>query len=79
MDKVGRILLPKPIRKKLHLAAGDELELACRGDRITLRPLRRAQLMKKHSVWVFHCGEPLSAATVAETIEQERRERKAGD
>ncbi len=76
IDKRGRIVLPKPVRGKLQLAAGDELELESLDDRITLRPLRgSAQLRKKRGVWVFHCGEPLSASTVEETIEQVRRER----
>ena len=76
VDKVGRIVLPKPVREKLQLAAGDQLELESLDDRITLRPLRgTAQLRKKHGVWVFHCGAPLSAATVRGTVEQVRRER----
>ena len=76
LDKAGRIVLPKPVRDKLRLAAGDELELESLDDCITLRPLRgTAQLRKKRGVWVFHCGEPLSAATVDQTIEQVRRER----
>jgi AbrB family looped-hinge helix DNA binding protein len=76
IDKLGRIVLPKPVREKLQLSAGDELELESLDDRITLRPLRgTAQLRKKSGVWVFHSGEPLSAATVQETIEQGRRER----
>jgi len=76
MDKVGRIVLPKPVREKLQLAPGDELELESLDDQITLRPLRgTAQLRKKRGVWVFHCGEPLSALTVEKTIEQIRRER----
>ena len=74
IDKVGRIVLPKPVRDKLQLAGGDELESL--DDRITLRPLRgTAQLRKKRGVWVFHCGEPLAASTVQQTIEQVRRER----
>jgi AbrB family looped-hinge helix DNA binding protein len=76
LDKLGRIVLPKPVRDKLQLAAGDQLELEGVDDRIMLRPLRgTAQLRKKCGVWVFHCGEPLSAATVQETVEQVRRER----
>jgi AbrB family looped-hinge helix DNA binding protein len=76
VDKLGRIVLPKPVREKLQLAAGDQLEMESLDDRITLRPLRgTAQLRKKHGVWVFHSGERLAASTVQETIEQVRRER----
>ncbi len=76
LDKAGRIVLPKPVRDKLQLAPGDELDLETLDDLITLRPLRgTAQLRKKRGVWVFHCGEALSAATVDEAIEQARRER----
>ena len=80
IDKAGRIVLPKPVREKLQLAPGDELELESLDDRITLRPLRgTAQLRKKRGVWVFHCGEPLSASMVEETIDQVRRERDEGN
>jgi AbrB family looped-hinge helix DNA binding protein len=76
VDKVGRIVLPKPVRDQLQLAPGDQLDLESLDDRITLRPSRgTAQLRKKQGVWVFHCGEPLSASTVEETITQVRRER----
>jgi AbrB family looped-hinge helix DNA binding protein len=76
LDKLGRIVLPKPVRDKLQLATVDQLELESVDDRIMLRPLRgTAQLRKKHGVWIFHCGEPLSATTVQQTVEQVRRER----
>ncbi|MGH8011725.1 MAG: AbrB/MazE/SpoVT family DNA-binding domain-containing protein [Candidatus Binataceae bacterium] len=76
IDKLGRIVLPKPVRQKLRLSAGDQLELESIDDRITLRPLRgTAALRKKSGVWVFHCGEPLTSSTVRETVEEVRRER----
>jgi AbrB family looped-hinge helix DNA binding protein len=76
LDKAGRIVLPKPVRDRLQLAPGDELELESVGDAITLRPRRGgAQLRKKQGVWVFRSGEQLSAATVEETIRQVREER----
>jgi AbrB family looped-hinge helix DNA binding protein len=76
LDKLGRIVLPKPVREKLQLSAGDQLELESSEDRITLRPVRgNAQLRKKRGVWVFHSGEPLSEVTVQQTVEQIRHER----
>ena len=76
IDKVGRIVLPKPVREKLQLAPGDRLEMESLDDRITLRPLRgTAQLRKKRGVWVFHSGKPLLAQTVQDTLDQVRRER----
>jgi AbrB family looped-hinge helix DNA binding protein len=56
LDKLGRIVLPKPVRDKLQLAAGDQLELESVDDRIMPRPLRgTAQLRKKH----WRVGLPL--------------------
>ena len=78
VDKAGRIVLPKPVRDRLELAARDELELESLEDRITLRPRRATtQLREKRGVWVFCCGAPLSAATVQQTIGQVRGERDA--
>ncbi len=76
LDKAGRIVVPKPIRDELQLGPGDALELEASGDRITLRPLRgNGSLRKKHGVWVYHTGEPLSEVTVQEALRSVRRER----
>lgn len=76
LDKLGRIVLPKAVRERLQVSAGDQFEMESSDDRITLRPVRgNAQLRKKRGVWVFQSGEPLSEATVQQTIEQIRRER----
>jgi len=77
VDKAGRIVLPKPLREELRLEAGDTLEVECSGDEITLRPAQgHAQLRKKHGVWVYSAGEPLSSADVAKTIRKVRDERE---
>ena len=76
LDKRGRIVLPKPLRQELQLAPGDTLEAETSGEQITLRPVRgTAALRKKHGIWVYRAGEPLSNALVQETLRQVRRER----
>jgi AbrB family looped-hinge helix DNA binding protein len=76
LDKAGRIVLPKPLRDELHLEPGDVLEIESSGEDITIRPARgQAQLHKKHGVWVYRSGEPLTAAAVEKTVRQIHRER----
>ena len=77
VDKAGRVVLPKPVREQLHLSAGDSLDLESSGDRIVLRPVRgNAGMREKEGIWVFRTGQPVSAASVDETIRQLREERE---
>jgi len=76
LDKAGRVVLPKPLRDELELAAGDTLELETRGEQIMLRPVRgSAPLQKERGIWVYRTGRPLTAATTDETLRQVREER----
>lgn len=76
VDKAGRVVLPKPVRDELQLAAGDSLELESSEDQIVLRPVRgTAGMRKKKGIWVFRTGGPISAESVNETIRQVREER----
>lgn len=77
LDKAGRIVLPKPVRDELQLAAGDSLELESSEDRIVLRPVRgTVGLRKKQGIWVLDVDEPLSAEAVNRAIRDIRRERE---
>lgn len=77
LDKAGRIVLPKPLRDELRLQPGDTLEIESSSEEITLRPTRgQAQLRKKHGVWVYRSGEPLSQQTVDRTVQEVRQERE---
>jgi AbrB family looped-hinge helix DNA binding protein len=57
IDKAGRIVLPKPVRERLHLREGSELELEERADGLTLRPIeQRPSMVREHGIWV-HLGK----------------------
>lgn len=74
VDKEGRILLPKSLREKMRVEAGDDLLAEAEGDRITLRPLRREALLKKeYGIWVYQ-GEP-SDTSMPDLIDAEREKR----
>jgi AbrB family looped-hinge helix DNA binding protein len=76
IDKAGRVVIPKPLREELHLEPGDALEMESVGEQIILRPVRgTGPLTKEHGVWVFHTGQPLTAAATNEMLEQIRKER----
>ena len=76
LDKAGRVVLPKPLRDELELAAGDTLELESRGEQITLRPVRGGTpLQKERGLWVYRTGRPLTAATTDQTLRKMRKER----
>jgi AbrB family looped-hinge helix DNA binding protein len=74
LDRAGRILIPKRLRKELHLAPGDKMQLDSRGDEVTLRPLRpQALLQKEQGVWVYQ-GET-THTSVTDLIDRERERR----
>ena len=75
IDKAGRVVIPRPLRKELHLEPGDALEMESAGERITLRPVRgTGPLTKEHGVWVFHTGQALPASATDEMLQQIREE-----
>jgi len=78
VDRAGRVVLPKPMRDELQLEPGDALEAELSFEQITLRPVRgNAPIRKKHGIWVYSSGQPLSHETVEETLRHVRREREA--
>ena len=74
IDKAGRVVLPKAVREKMRVEAGDDLLVEAEGDRITLRPVRQeAPLKKELGIWVYK-GES-SSISIPELIEAEREKR----
>ncbi len=77
IDEAGRVMLPKLLRDELHLEPGDAIDIESAGEQITLRPVREPGVMrKKQGVWVVYTGEPLSASTTDEILQQIREERE---
>ena len=76
IDKAGRVVIPKPMRRELRLEPGDALELESVGQHMTLRPVRgTAPLSKEHGVWAFRTGQPLPAFATDEMLQRIREER----
>lgn len=74
IDKAGRVVLPKSLREKMRVEAGDDLLVEAEGDRITLRPIRQEALLKKeYGIWVYQ-GEP-SDSSIPDLIDAEREKR----
>jgi AbrB family looped-hinge helix DNA binding protein len=75
MDKAGRVILPKPVRDRLGLRAGSDLEIQETADGLVLKPAgRRPSLVKKGSFWV-HTGEIPPGYDILKAIDEDREER----
>lgn len=62
MDKFGRILIPKAIRRRLGLKAGTELQLDTKGREVVLRPVsEQSALVEKDGLLV--CTADLDAGS----------------
>jgi AbrB family looped-hinge helix DNA binding protein len=72
IDKLGRIVVPKPIRERYHLYPGAELELESKADGIQLSPITpKGALVRKHGVLVHH-GTDVIDFDIAGFINAER-------
>ena len=74
IDRAGRVVLPKALRQKMRVEAGDDLLVEAEDDRITLRPVRQEALLKKElGIWVYQ-GDS-SSFSIPELIDAERGKR----
>ncbi|PYT78786.1 MAG: hypothetical protein DMG40_19085 [Acidobacteria bacterium] len=78
LDKAGRVVLPKDLRDKLRLEAGDELMVEEAGEQIILRPVRTQPTLKKErGVWVYQGarGAQRSSESLPDLIDAAREKR----
>jgi len=74
----GRLVIPKAVRDRLHLAPGDTLTLESEGEEIVLRPVHEAGTMRKEKgLWVFYSGsgKPITLAETNAVLDELREER----
>jgi AbrB family looped-hinge helix DNA binding protein len=75
VDKAGRVMLSKPVRDRLGLHAGSDLEIHETPEGVMLKPAdRRPCLVKKGSFWV-HTGEIPPGYDILKAIDKDRVER----
>ena len=75
MDKAGRVILPKPIRDRLGLHEGSDLEIQETPEGLTLRPAeRQPSMVKEHGLWV-HTGKLPPGFDIVQAIRDDREDR----
>jgi len=78
IDKAGRVVLPKPIRDRLGLRAGSDLEIEETAEGVTLKPSdRKPSMIKKQGLWV-HTGKVPPGFDIVQAIREERIRKLAG-
>ena len=75
IDQSGRIVIPKPVRKRLGLTSGTELEVVEQAGGMLLRPVtQKPSLIKVDGVWV-HQGTAEPGANWRRLVDDVRQER----
>jgi len=75
VDKAGRVILPKPVRDRLGLHDGSNLEIEEMPDGLLLKPVEaRTPMVKKNGLWV-HTGKMPHGFDVVQAIRDDREER----
>ncbi len=78
IDRAGRIVVPKPLRDRLGLIAGTEIEIEERGGAVEIRPRGRDVHVVEGAggflvLSAADCHAVLTDADVREAIEETRR------
>lgn len=75
VDKAGRVVLPKPLRDRMGLHEGSNLDLLETPEGIVLKPVeQRPAMVKKDGLWV-HTGKMPTGFDVVQSIRDDREDR----
>lgn len=75
IDKAGRVILPKPIRDKLGLRGGSELEMEETALGILLKPASSKPSLVRKGRFLVHTGQLPRGYDLTEAIDEDREER----
>ncbi|MEO6577539.1 MAG: AbrB/MazE/SpoVT family DNA-binding domain-containing protein [Candidatus Limnocylindria bacterium] len=73
IDKAGRLVIPRPLRDRIGLATGGEVEVELDGAALRIEPVGGGALREQDGLLVIPgTGMPLTGAVVRELIDAER-------
>jgi AbrB family looped-hinge helix DNA binding protein len=73
IDRAGRLVIPRPLRDRVGLGGGGEVELELDGAAIRIEPVSGIGLREEDGLLVIPTsGAPLRAAAVRELIDADR-------
>lgn len=80
IDAAGRLILPKPMRDRLHLQAGDKLKADLISDRIelTAEPDADVRIERRGKRLVIVGGPPFDAVKAIQADREDRATKLAG-
>jgi AbrB family looped-hinge helix DNA binding protein len=74
LDSAGRLVLPKPLRTRLGLRPGSQLEVTVSDGDIQLHPIASGEpLVSRVGGWLVHCGQAEESLEDAVAIHRARR------
>jgi len=75
IDKAGRVILPKPVRDRLGLRAGIDIEVEETPEGLVLKPVHHRSAVIREGKFLVHDGEIPPGYDIVMAIEDEREER----
>lgn len=75
LDKLGRVVLPKPLRARYGLRPGTELEVSEGAQEFALRPARSGPSLVEIDGILVHQGVPQGELDIVKAIREDREER----